>query len=185
MQSKRIISVVGCHAEGEVGRAITGGVLPPPGATLFDKKRDLETEDDGLRRFLWFEPHGGTFVHVNLVLPSTLAQADAGFIIMEPTDYPLMSGSNSICVATVLPETGMLAMQEPITELTLETSGGLVQLQASCDAGRCKSVRVTNVPSFLSVLNAVVEVESLGAVSVDIAYGGEFFAIIDAQALGF
>ena len=185
MQSERIISVVGCHAEGEVGRVITGGVLPPPGATLFDKKRYHETEDDGLRRFLLYEPRGGAFVHVNLVVPPTIAQADAGFIIMEPTDYPPMSGSNSICVATVLLETGMLPMQEPITELTLETPGGLVQVQATCHAGRCESVRVTNVPSFVSVLNAVVEVESLGAVPVDIAYGGAFFAIVDARALGF
>jgi len=96
-----------------------------------------------------------------------------------------MSGSNAICVATVLLETGVLALQEPETQLTLETPGGLVEAVASCRDGRCEAVRITNVPSFVAALDAAVEVEGLGPLSVDIAYGGAFFAIVDAVDLGF
>jgi proline racemase len=185
MRMDRMITVVGCHAEGEVGRVITGGVLPPPGNTLFDQKRYLETEADDLRRFLLFEPRGGMFVHANLIVPPTRPGVDAGFIIMEPTDYPPMSGSNSMCVVTVLLETGMVKMVEPETHLVLETPGGLIEARAECRHGKCERVTVHNVPSFVSVLDAAVEVPGLGTVAVDIAYGGAFFALVDAPSLGF
>lgn len=185
MRMDRMITVVGCHAEGEVGRVITGGVLPPPGATLFEQKQYLETEADELRRFLLFEPRGGMFVHANLIVPPTRPEADAGFIIMEPTDYPPMSGSNSMCVVTVLLETGMVEMTEPETQLVLETPGGLVEARATCHNGKCERVTVHNVPSFVTILDAVVEVAGLGSIAVDIAYGGAFFALVDGQALGF
>jgi proline racemase len=185
MRTDRLITVVGCHAEGEVGRVITGGVLPPPGKTLFDQKRYLETEADDLRHFLLFEPRGGMFVHANLIVPPTQPGVDAGFIIMEPTDYPPMSGSNSMCVVTVLLETGMVKMVEPKTTLTLETPGGLIEARAECRHGKCERVTVHNVPSFVAVLDAVVEVAGLGTVGVDIAYGGAFFALVDAPSLGF
>ena len=181
---ERTITVVGCHAEGEVGRVITGGVLPPPGETLFAKKQYLEREADGLRKFLLYEPRGGAFVHANLIVPPVSASADAGFIIMEPTDYPPMSGSNAICVATVLLETGMVPMREPETRLSLETPGGLIEVVATCTDGRCERVSVENVPSFVAVLDGMVAVDGLGTISVDIAYGGAFFAIIDASAVG-
>jgi proline racemase len=184
MRTARTITVVGCHAEGEVGRVITGGVLPPPGDTLFEQKAWLE-RDDSLRKFLLFEPRGGAFVHANLVVPAKTPGADAGFIIMEPTDYPPMSGSNSICVVTVLLETGMVAMHEPETRLTLDTPGGLIEAVASCRDGRCEKVRIRNVPSFAAMLDASVEVAGLGTIACDIAYGGAFFAIVDAPALGF
>jgi proline racemase len=185
MRLNRMITVVGCHAEGEVGRVITGGVLPPPGETLFEKKHYLQTEADDLRRFLLFEPRGGAFVHVNLIVPPTREGIDAGFIIMEPTDYPPMSGSNSMCVVTVLLETGMVRMVEPETKLLIETPGGLIEAVAACHEGKCERVTVHNVPSFVARLDASVEVQGLGRVSVDIAYGGAFFAIVDAPALGF
>ncbi|MCY4354719.1 MAG: proline racemase family protein [Truepera sp.] len=185
MRWKRTVTVVGCHAEGEVGRVITGGVLPPPGETIFDQKRYLEKEADGLRRFLLFEPRGGVFVHTNLVVPPTRPEVDAAFIIMEPTDYPPMSGSNSICVATVLLETGMVPMTEPETRLLLEAPGGLVEAVATCRDGKCERVRVRNVPSFVNALDVDIEVPGLGSLKADVAYGGAFFAIVDAPALGF
>jgi proline racemase len=185
MRLDRTITVVGCHAEGEVGRVITGGVLPPPGETLFDKKHHLETKADDLRRFLLFEPRGGAFVHVNLIVPPTQEGIDAGFIIMEPTDYPPMSGSNAMCVVTVLLETGMVKMVEPETKLVLETPGGLIEALAECHDGKCERVTVLNVPSFVAVLDASVDIQGLGRVSVNIAYGGAFFAIVDAPTLGF
>ncbi len=185
MRWERTVTVVGCHAEGEVGRVITGGVLPPPGETIFDKRRYLEKEADGLRRFLLFEPRGGVFVHANLIVPPTRPEADAAFIIMEPTDYPPMSGSNSICVATVLLETGMVPMTEPETRLLLEAPGGLVEAVATCRDGECERVRVHNVPSFVNALDVDIEVPSLGSLKADVAYGGAFFAIVDAPVLGF
>ncbi|MDA1097741.1 MAG: proline racemase family protein [Proteobacteria bacterium] len=185
MQSARTITVIGCHAEGEVGRVITGGVLPPPGDSLFAQREYLRTQADGLRKFLLYEPRGGAFVHTNLVVPPKTPGADAGFIIMEPTDYPAMSGSNAICVATVLLETGMVAMRGPETVLALDTPGGLIQVVADCRDGRCRNVRIRNVPCFVAKLEAIVEVAGLGSLTCDIAYGGAFFAIFDAPGLGF
>ena len=184
MRAARSITVVGCHAEGEVGRVITGGVLPPPGDSLFAQKTWLEAHDE-LRRFLLFEPRGGAFVHANLIVPPCTPGADAGFIIMEPTDYPPMSGSNAICVSTVLLETGMLAVQEPETRLTLDTPGGVIEAVANCRDGRCERVRIRNVASFAVHLGVPLSVEGLGTLSVDIAYGGAFFVLVDAAALGF
>ena len=111
--------------------------------------------------------------------------ADAGFIIMESTDYPPMSGSNTICTTTVLLETGMLPMTEPETRLVLDSPAGLVPVKASCRDGKVTSVEFTNVPAFATHIGSAVEVEGLGTVPVDVAYGGAFFAIVDARALGF
>src|SRR5579862_398562 len=112
MRVNRVITVVGCHAGGEVGNVVVGGVLPPPGATVFERMQALRA-DDSLRRLLLREPRGSVAVHANLIVPSHRPECAAGFIIMEPTEYPPMSGSNTICVATVLLETGMVEMREP------------------------------------------------------------------------
>jgi len=108
-----MITVVGCHAGGEIGNVVVGGVLPPRGATVFEQMQALQREGDWLRRLLLREPRGSVACHANLVVPPTRPDCDAGFIIMEPTEYPAMSGSNTICTATVLLETGMLEMHEP------------------------------------------------------------------------
>ena len=185
MRARRVITVVGCHAGGEIGNVITGGVLPPPGATVFEQMQALRRDGDGLRRLLLHEPRGSVACHANLVVPSTRPDCDAGFIIMEPTEYPPMSGSNTICTATVLLETGMVAMTEPETTLRLEAPGGVVEVTARCRDGRCESVEVRNVASFADRLDAPLEVDGLGTIAVDVAYGGMWYAIADAQALGF
>ena len=184
MRSSRIVHIVGCHAEGEVGDVIVGGVAPPPGETLWEQSRYI-ARDQSLRNFVLNEPRGGVFRHVNLLVPPKNPKAQMGFIIMEPEDTPPMSGSNSLCVATVLLETGILAMQEPETTLILEAPGGLIQARAKCHDGKVKSVRVTNVPSFVDRLDATLEVEGIGTLTVDTAYGGDSFVIADADALGF
>ena len=120
MRFARTVTVVGCQVGGEENNVITGGVLPPPGRTVFEMKRWLETEGDDLRKWLLLEPRGKPTLCVNLVVPPCDKRADAGFIIMESTDYPPMSGSNTICTTTVLLETGMLKMVEPETRLVLE-----------------------------------------------------------------
>jgi proline racemase len=179
-----MITVVGCHAGGEIGNVIVGGVLPPRGKTVFDQMLALRA-DDSLRRLLLREPRGSVAVHANLVVPATRADCDAGFIIMEPTEYPPMSGSNTICVATVLLETGMVELREPETTLRLEAPAGPVEIRAACSDGRVDSVELTNVPSFVGQLDARLEVAGLGAIIVDVAYGGMWYAIADAAALGF
>lgn len=185
MRWERTITVVGCHVGGEDNHVIVGGVLPPPGATMFDRKRHLETHADELRRWLLHEPRGKPSLCVNLVTPPTRSDCDAGLIIMESADYPPMSGSNTICTATVLLETGMLPMREPVTTLTLDTPAGPVAVEARCQGGKVERVRFTNVPCFVVQRDATLDVEGLGSIKVDVAYGGAFFAIVDAPALGF
>jgi len=184
MRANRVITVVGAHAEGEVGKVITGGVIPPPGASVFEQQQWLLHNNDGFRKFLLYEPRGGAFTHANLIVPAKDPRADAGFIIMEPANYVPMSGSNCICVVTVLLETGMLPMREPATHLTLETPGGLVTVTAYCQNGRVRQVKLTNVPCFAALLDAEVSVPDLGTITLDIAYGGAFFAITDARPFG-
>ena len=184
MRAQRAITVVGCHAGGEVGNVVVGGVLPPPGETVFEQMQAL-ARDDSLRRLLLREPRGSVAQHANLVVPPTREGCDAGYIIMEPTEYPAMSGSNTICVATVLLETGMVELREPETTLRLEAPAGLVEVTARCKDGRCESVELTNVPSFADRLDAPLEVAGLGTLSVDVAFGGMWYAIADAGALGF
>src|SRR5204863_2543470 len=118
-------------------------------------------------------------------VPSSRPGCAAGFVIMEPTEYPSMSGSNTICVATVLLETGMVEMQEPETTLRLEAPAGVVEVVARCRDGRCESVELTNVPCFADRIGAPLEVDGLGTLTVDVAFGGMWYAIADAQALGF
>ena len=183
MRTNRVIHVVSCHAEGEVGDVIVGGVAPPPGETLWEQRCFIE-KDASLRNFVLNEPRGGVFRHVNLLVPPKDPRAQMGMIIMEPEDTPPMSGSNSICVATVLLETGILPMTGAETELVLEAPGGLVKARAVCRDGRVERVTITNVPSFVDRLSAPLEVAGLGTLTVHTAYGGDSFVIVDARAAG-
>jgi proline racemase len=185
MKAKRSIAVVGCHAEGEIGDVIIGGVIAPAGATVFEKMETMRREHDGIRRLLLCEPRGSVCRHVNLLIPAVNPDCAIGVIIMEPTEYVPSSGSNLICVATVLLETGMVPMQEPETRLAIEAPGGPVIARASCRDGKCVSVELENVPAFVDRLDARLEVAGVGVVTADIAYGGMFYAIVDATRHGF
>jgi len=184
MRSSKTIHVISAHAEGEVGDVIVGGVAPPPGDTLW-QQRTFIAKDETLRNFVLNEPRGGVFRHVNLLVPPIHPEADAAFIIMEPEDTPPMSGSNSICVSTVLLDGGIIPMQEPITEMVLEAPGGLVRVRAECKNGKAERIFVQNVPSFADKIGVPLEVTGLGTITVDTAYGGDSFVVIDAAALGF
>ena len=184
MRTSKSIEIISCHAEGEVGDVIVGGVAPPPGDTLWAQSRFI-AKDQTLRNFVLNEPRGGVFRHVNLLVPPKHPKAQMGFIIMEPEDTPPMSGSNSICVATVLLDTGIIPMTEPETRLTLEAPGGIVEVVAQCRNGKAERITVTNVPSFADKLDAELEVEGVGTLTVHTAYGGDSFVIADAAALGF
>src|SRR5262245_16770211 len=152
---------------------------------MFEKKRYLETQADELRRWLLLEPRGKPALCINLVTPPTRPDCHAGLIIMESTDYPPMSGSNTICTVTVLLETGMLPMREPVTTLTLDTAAGPVPVEARCRDGKVERGQFTNVACFGTKLGAKLDVEGIGTVAVDVAYAGAFFAIVDAPSLGF
>ncbi len=184
MRITNMISAVDAHACGEPGRVIIGGVVDIPGETMFDKKRWIELHRDDLRTRMLREPRGYPAANCNLILPPTHPDADAGFIIMEQTEYPPMSGTNTICVTTVLLETGMLPMLEPVTELVLESPAGLVPVRADVTNGKVTQVTFQNVPAFAVHLDADIEVPTLGTVTVDVAYGGMFYVLSDAVSLG-
>lgn len=184
MRSSRLIHIVNCHAEGEVGNVIVGGVPAPPGDTLWQQARFLAS-DNSLRQFVLNEPRGGVFKHISLLVPPKNAEAAWGFIVMEPEHTPPMSGSNAICVATVLLDTGLIAMREPETRFTLEAPGGLVSVRAFCQDGKAQSIEIENLPAFVDKLDARLELAGHGTLTVDIAYGGDSFVLVDARALGF
>src|SRR3954467_1413233 len=184
MRFQSMITAVDAHACGEPGRVITGGVLDIPGRSIFEKMRYLATEADDLRLRMLREPRGYPAANCNLILPPTHPEADAGFVIMEQVEYPPMSGTNTICVVTVLIETGMVRPREPLTQLKLETPAGLIAVEAEVRNGKVKKVTFRNVPAFATHVDAAVEVSGLGTVTVDVAYGGMFYVIADVEPLG-
>jgi len=184
MRLARMIQAVDAHACGEPGRVIVGGVRDVPGRTMLDKMKHLRDHEDGLRQWMLREPRGYPASNCNLLLPPTHPEADAGYVIMEQTEYPGMSGTNTICVATVLLETGVVPMHEPVTELTLEAPAGLIRVRADCAGGKVQQVTFRNVPAFAVHLDKVIEVPQLGPVRVDVAYGGMFYVLSEAAPLG-
>ena len=178
------LTAVDVHAEGEPGRVITDGMPDLPPGTMLEKMRWLEANADHIRLQMLREPRGYPGLCCNAIVASDDPRADAGFIIMEQTEYPPMSGSNTICVVTALLETGIVPMSEPETTLTLEAPAGLIEVRATCKAGKVTSVAFTNVPAFVVELDVPIDVPTLGTIPVDIAWGGMFYAIADGDALG-
>ncbi len=175
---------VDAHAGGEPGRVIVSGIADVPGATMFEKMLHLSAYHDDLRRRMLREPRGYPAANCNLLLPATDPAAAAGFVIMEQVEYPPMSGSNTICVATVLVEMGMVEVTEPVTRFALDTPAGLVHVEVEVREGRARQVMFENVPAFAMQLGAQVEVPGIGTLEVDLAYGGMIYVITDAAALG-
>lgn len=184
MRWSKTVTLVEAHAEGEVGRIVTGGVIDVPGKTIADKLRHLNEVDDRLRRFLVFEPRASAQMSTCLIFLPTRPDADIGFIILQGDKAHAMSGSNSICLVTVLLETGMLEMREPETIVRIDTASGLVTARASCRDGKCERVTLTMNPSYAHELDATIDVEGYGRIKVDIAYGGIFYALIDPKQFG-
>jgi proline racemase len=185
MRLQQVITVVGAHAEGEVGRVITGGVIAPRASTMFECQQTLQREQDWLRGMLLFDPRGSVNAAVNLLTPPVHPEAHFGMIVIESDYYPPMSGSNLICTVTAALETGIHPMQEPVTNLIVDTPAGLVRVQAECIGGKCRRVFFHNVPSFVMHREQQVEVPGLKTMTVDVAYGGMIYVIVDANASGF
>ncbi len=184
MRWEKTLTVVGAHAEGEIGRVVTGGVLDIPGATIREKLAYLNREGDEFRRFCVYEPRGCAQMSTNLLLPATVPGADAAFIPMQSDACHAMSGSNAMCVVTVLLEMGILPMREPETTVVLDTAAGQVTGIARCREGRVEAVSLDFMPSFADQLEHPIEVEGLGTIFVDIAFGGIYYALADARDLG-
>jgi proline racemase len=185
MLFSRLVYAVDAHAGGEPGRVITGGIGNVPGKAMFEKRQHLERHLDSLRKWMLREPRGFPASNCNILLPPTNPQADAGFVILEQTEYPPMSGSNTICVVTVLLETGIIPAREPVTRLKLETPAGLIDVKAAVQRGKVTRVTFESVPAFAIHLDAKIEVPTLGTVTVDVAYGGMFYAMAAAEQFGF
>jgi proline racemase len=180
----RAITVVGAHAEGEVGRVITGGVLPPKGKNMFERMVNLEAESSWLRDMLLFDPRGSVNASVNLITPPIRNDADLGMIVMESDYFVPMSGSNLICTVTVALETGIIDMTEPYTTVRVDTPAGLVEVIAHCEGKRCRRITFRNVPSFVMHRDKHVEVPGLGTLRVDVAYGGMIYCLVEADDVG-
>ena len=184
MRWKKTLQVVDVHCEGEIGKVITSTTLDVPGATMLDKLVHINTVDDSLRRMVCLEPRGFAQMSVNLLLPPTRPDADAGFIVLQSDRAHPMSGSNAICVVTALLETGMLAMHEPETVVRLDTAAGLVTVTAACQDGKVTSAAIQTSPSFVQDLDLEIDTTDFGRIKMDVAYGGCFYGLIDVDQIG-
>jgi proline racemase/trans-L-3-hydroxyproline dehydratase len=184
MNIKKIITAIDAHAEGNPERVVTAGIPPIPGRTMLEKSRYVRDNLDYLRTMLVHEPRGHSNMYAALLVPPTVAEADFGVIYLEPGGYVTMCGHGTIAICTVLVETGAVEAVEPQTEIVLDTPAGLVHGYVDVKDGRAESVTIRNVPSFLFKADAEVDVPDLGRVQLDIAYGGNFYAILDASQVG-
>lgn len=183
----RSLQVIDCHAGGEPARVVVGGLPHVPGTTMLEKRAHMMSHMDDVRKLLLLEPRGYPCQNANYILPAVHPEAAYGFVIAEQNAiYPAMSGHNTICVVTALLETGMVPMQEPVTKFALEAPAGLIYISAVCAGGKAIEVTLQNTPAFCrpADMDVVVVVPELGRVTLDVAYGGMHYAIVDAASVG-
>ena len=178
------IEAVDSHTEGMPTRVVTAGVDPIPGATMLERKLRFESERDELRLLLMREPRGHPAMSGAILQPPARADADWGVLFIEVSGCLPMCGHGTIGVATVLVETGMVAVTEPETVVRLDTPAGLVTARVAVREGRAEAVTIRNVASFLHARDQVAQVPGLGDVSYDMAFGGNFYAIVEAASVG-
>lgn len=180
----RRLSVVEAHCEGEVGRVIVDGAGTIPGRTMAQKLSWLNGRDDSIRRLVMREPRGFAASHAVLLTEPTVPEADAGLLILATDKTHAMSGSNVMCAATVLLETGRLPMTEPETTVVFDTVAGPVRARAACNGGKCTRVTLQMPPAFALALDAEVETAEWGRVRFDVGFGGVFCAIVPIDQFG-
>lgn len=180
-----MVNVVKCHVGGEINNVVTGGIGDVPGATVFEKMKHFRDHDDELRQLLLHEPRGAVTHCVNYIVGATDPSARFGYVIAESTEYPVMSGSNTICVATALLETGMVRMIEPVTDLVLEAPAGLIHIRCTCRNGKVISVEFVNQPAFAYHIDVPLELTGFPTLTVDVAWGGMAYVLAQAAELGF
>ena len=184
MRSRRVLHAVDSHTEGMPTRVITGGVGVLPGATMFERRRWFIEHSDELRTLLMYEPRGHASMSGAILQPPTRPDADFGVLYIEVSGCLPMCGHGTIGVATVLVETGMVEVTEPVTTVRLDTPAGLVVAEVAVEDGAATAVTIRNVPSYSHRLDACVEVPGLGPVRYDMAYGGNFYAMVELAELG-
>jgi proline racemase len=184
MRFNRVISAVDSHTEGEPARVVVGGVPPIPGNTFQEKWQWAKENLEDLRTMLMFEPRGGSHYSGSIVTSPSTPGADFGIIFIEVSGFLPMCGHGTIATATVLMETGMVEAREPFTDLTFDTPAGLVKARIAVEDGTAANVTIQNVPSFVIRQDLLVDVPTLGKIYLDIAYGGNFYAIVQAEPLG-
>ena len=185
MRLDHALQYVDAHAEGEPSRVVVGGMVDVPGDTMLEKRGHCMHELDHVRQMLLREPRGMVSLSADIVLPSSHPAAELGDAIIESTDYPVMSGTNTINTATVILETGLVPMTEPVTRFNLEAPAGIIEIVAECRDGKCERVTFRNQPAFVSHLGVQLHVPGVADLTVDVAYGGAFFVFVDATALGY
>jgi len=184
MRLENVLHLVNCHTEGVVCDVVVGGLPKIPGDTVLAQKKYFEQHLDHLRTMLCLEPRANKIRSVNVLVPTANPDAQFGFLILETTEIVEMSGGNIISVATVLLETGMVPMHEPVTEFGLETAAGLVPVRCRCKDGKVLDVTFTNQPAFVLIRDALIQVPHLGELRVDVAWGGMWYLIVDAEDVG-
>lgn len=185
MSGSLSLRLIDTHAGGDVSRIVTGGIEPLPGTTVRRQMEYLRDDADGLRRLLLSEPYGIPEMSVDLIVPASDPEAVAGYIIMEVMGYPIYSGSNTLCTATALLETGIVPKREGLQHFSIESPAGLVHIRARVHDDVVEAVTCEGLPSYIDTHQARVHVPSIGEVTYSIAYSGGFYALVDATELGF
>lgn len=184
MRTSRIFHAVDSHTEGMPTRVITGGMGAIPGTTMAERRLWFMMHSDWIRTLLMCEPRGHASMSGAILQPSTRPDADFGVLYIEVSGLLPMCGHGTIGVATVLVETGMVEVHEPVTTVRLDTPAGLVIAEVAVKDGKAESVTIRNVPSYSDRLDASVEVPGYGTVNYDLAFGGNFYAIVELEDLG-
>ncbi|WNI21641.1 proline racemase family protein [Streptomyces sp. ITFR-16] len=184
MRSRHIFHAVDSHTEGMPTRVITGGIGTLPGATMAERRTHFMAHRDAVRTLLMYEPRGHAAMSGAVLQPPTRPDADFGVLFMEVSGCLPMCGHGTIGVATVLVETGMVTVTEPVTTVRLDTPAGLVTAEVRVEDGAAASVTLTNVPAFSAGLGLTVKVPGLGTVPYDLAYGGNFYAMVRLDDIG-
>lgn len=185
MKQELTIQLMDTHAGGDVSRIVTGGIEPLPGDSVRAQMEYLRDNADGLRTLLLEEPYGIPEMSVDLLVPPSDPRAAAGYIIMEVMGYPIYSGSNTICTATAVLEAGIVPKKEGKQSFLLESPAGLVRIEALVENGVVEAITCEGLPSYIDTYRATIEVPSIGTVTYSVAYSGGFYALVDAQSLGF
>ena len=185
MSVESTLQVLETHAGGDISRIVIDGIGPLPGTSVRERMHYLRDDADGLRRLLLEEPYGAPEMSVDLIVPAASPEARAGYIIMEVMGYPIYSGSNTICTATALLDSGLVPMEEGDQSFLLESPAGLVRIDARVEDNVVVAIRCGGLPSYIHSHNARIRVPGLGEVGYSVAYSGGFYALVDAAALGF
>jgi proline racemase len=184
MRFLRVLSALDYHTEGEPMRIVTGGVPSVPGTTMLERSTAFTARHDDLRRLILHEPRGHAAMCAALLTPPCDPEADTGVIFIEPLGVVHMCGHGAIAIATMLVETGAVAMRAPETPVTLDTAAGRVTARVHVEGDRVVGATIRNVPAYSALLDAKVDVPGLGTVPFDLAYGGHFYALVEAAAVG-